>query len=365
MRYNLPMQKELDMQRFSGLSEAEAARRLTEEGYNELPSSKPRSSLAIAFEVAREPMFLLLIAGGAIYLSLGSIHEAIMLLGFVFVVMGITLYQERKTERAIEALRDLSSPRASVVRNGGQRRIPGREVVRGDTIIISEGDRVPADAVVASCVNLSADESLLTGESVPVRKAASAAETGEIARPGGDDLPYVYSGTLVVQGSGIARVIATGVNTELGRIGKALQTVKPEETRLQKETGALVRSLAIAGLSLCIMVIVVYGITRGNWLNGLLAGIALAMAMLPEEFPVVLTVFLALGAWRISKKRVLTRRVPAVETLGSATVLCVDKTGTLTLNRMSVRKLFARGEICDTDHSSGRATSPLPEGFHE
>ena len=351
---------ELDLAVIRGLSEEEASRRLQEEGYNELPSTKRRSIFAIAFEVVREPMFLLLIAAGAIYLVLGDIREAVMLLGFVFVVMGITLYQERKTERALEALRDLSSPRALVIRDGRQKRIPGREVVREDFIILSEGDRVPADAALLSCVNLSVDESLLTGESVPVLKS-SCDGTVEMARPGGDDLPFVYSGTLVIQGFGIARVRATGMNTEIGKIGQALQTIEPEETLLQKETARLVRNLAVIGLSLCVVVVVVYGLTRENWLNGLLAGIALAMAVLPEEFPVVLTVFLSLGAWRISRKRVLTRRVPAVETLGSASVLCVDKTGTLTLNRMSVQKIFACGRFYDLNNPD----EPLPEDIHE
>jgi len=207
-----------------GLSEEEASSRLMEEGYNELPSSKRRSIVAIALEVIREPMFLLLVACGAIYLILGDLQEALMLLGFVFVVMGITLYQERKTERALEALRDLSSPRARVIRDGEVKRIPGREVVREDILVLGEGDRVPADTAILSCTNLSIDESLLTGESVPVRKVACAGAIPEIACPGGDDLPFVYSGTLVVQGQGIACARATGSQTELGKIGKALQT---------------------------------------------------------------------------------------------------------------------------------------------
>jgi Ca2+-transporting ATPase len=350
----------LDAGNIQGLSESEAAERLKDEGYNELPSTKHRSFFAIAFEVVREPMFLLLIGGGIIYLMLGDVREAAMLLGFVFVVMGITLYQERKTERALEALRDLSSPRALVVRDGTQKRIPGREVVRGDIIIVSEGDRVPADAVLNSSVNLSVDESLLTGESVPVRKTHTAGPA-EMCRPGGDDLPCLYSGTLAVQGIGIAKVAATGSDTELGKIGKALQSIEPEETLLQRETGALVRKLALVGLSLCLVVVVVYGLTRHDWLKGLLAGITLAMAMLPEEFPVVLTIFLALGAWRISKKRVLTRRVPAVETLGSASVLCVDKTGTLTMNQMAVHQVYTRQKFCDPEAGSGS----LDEDMHE
>jgi Ca2+-transporting ATPase len=354
-----------DLSRISGLSENEAKRRIQQEGYNELPASKPRSIWRMAFEVAREPMFLLLISCGLIYLMTGEYEEAAMLLFFVFVVMGITLYQERKTERALEALRDLSSPRALVIRGGLRKRIPGREVARGDIIILSEGDRVPADATVRACTSLMADESLLTGESVTVRKSICEGNM-ELARPGGDDLPFVYSGTLIVQGRGVAEVAATGTHTEMGNIGKALRALETERTPLQAATRKLVRDMALAGALSAVVVIIVYGMTRGNtqesWLQGFLAGIALVMAMIPEEFPVVLTVFLALGAWRISQSRVLTRRVPALETLGAATVLCVDKTGTLTLNQMSVARLYSGGEFCDVATRTGE---PLGERFHE
>jgi Ca2+-transporting ATPase len=345
----------------TGLSEAEVTLRLQQHGYNELPSSKGRSILATAWDVVREPMFLLLLACGTIYLVLGDVQEAVMLLGFVFVVLGITLYQERKTERALEALRDLSSPRALVIRGGERKRIAGRDVVPDDLVVLAEGDRVPADAVVLSCNNLSTDESLLTGESVPVRKVAWDG-VREMTRPGGEDLPFVFSGTLIVQGQGIAQVRSTGIHTEMGNIGKALQTVQVEGTRLQKEVGLLVRRVAVFGLALCVVVIVIYGLTRGNWLQGFLAGITLAMAMLPEEFPVVLTIFLALGAWRLSKMKVLARRVPVIETLGSATVLCVDKTGTLTVNRMSIRKLAVEGTVLDVEQQAAQA---LPEEFNE
>jgi Ca2+-transporting ATPase len=351
----------LDLNSTQGLSDAEAHGRLQAEGYNELPSSQKRSVVAIALNVFREPMFLLLVACGTLYLILGDIREAIMLLGFVMVVMGITLYQERKTERALEALRDLTSPRALVIRDGEQKRIAGREVVTGDIVVLHEGDRVPADATLISCINLSADESLLTGESVAVRKTVWDGQSESI-RPGGDDLPFVFSGTMVVQGQGVARVHATGIRTEIGKIGKALQEVEAQSTPLQKETGRLVRNLAIVGVSLCVLVIVIYGLTRHDWLQGFLAGITLAMATLPEEFPVVLTIFLALGAWRLSQRQVLTRHVPAVETLGSATVLCVDKTGTLTQNRMTVRSIIVSGIALDLDDTSIRK---LPEEFHE
>jgi Ca2+-transporting ATPase len=344
-----------------GLTNQEALEHLAEDGYNELPSAKKRTFLHILLEVVREPMFLMLIACGLLYLLLGDREEALMLIGFVAVIIGITFYQEQKTERALEALRDLSSPRALVIRDGNQQRIAGREVVREDIILLSEGDRVPADAVLLSGSNLSVDESLLTGESVPVRKRPWDGRL-EMERPGGDDLPFVYSGTLVVKGQGIAEVRSTGPRTEIGKIGKALQILEPEDTNLQKQTSRIVRNFAIVGLSLCVIVVVVFALTRGgDWLNGFLAGITLAMATLPEEFPVVLTIFLALGAWRISQRHVLTRRVHAVEMLGAATVLCVDKTGTLTLNRMTVTRLSVGKETLEVD---GKQMS-LPEVFHQ
>ncbi len=345
----------------SGLSHEEAAGRLRRDGPNELPSSKPRSIAAIAWEVIKEPIFLLLVACGAIYLFLGDKQEALMLLGFVFVVTAISFYQEHKTERTLEALRDLSSPRALVIRGGQSKRIPGREVVKGDLIILEEGDRVPADARVLTSTNLSTDESLLTGESVPVRKTASVKAKATV-RPGGDDLPFVYSGTLVVQGRALAVVEEIGSRTEIGKIGRALQSVDLERTRLQLETARWVRILAIAGGVLCVVVVLLHGLTRGSWLNGILSGLTLAMAILPNELPVVLTIFMALGAWRISKHNVLTRRVPVVETLGSASVLCVDKTGTLTMNQMSVQRLFAGHSIFEVN---GPDPSLPPEKFHE
>ena len=353
------MLNESDIPRLSGLSAAQSAERLRAEGFNELPTGKPRKLFSIVLDVMREPMFLLLLVSGGLYLLLGDVREALLLLFFVFVVLGIALYQERKTERVLDALRDLSSPRARVIRDGHERRIPGREVVRDDILILAEGDRVSADAQLLWCSNVSADESLLTGESVPVRKRAS----GDMpaARPGGDDLPFVYAGSLIVRGQGVARVEATGLNTEIGRIGKALLKVAAEPTPLQRETRRMVRLFAAAGAALSLLVVAAYGLLRGDWLNGLLAGLTLAMSILPEEFVVILTVFLALGAWRMAKAQVLTRHMPVVETLGAATVLCVDKTGTLTRNRMSVARLHAHGE--DLDVTTARDS--LPENFHE
>ena len=317
----------------------------------------------IALEVVREPMFLMLVAAGSLYLFTGERGDAVLLLGSVVIVMAITIIQQRRTERALDALRDLSSPRALVVRDGAQRRVPGREVVRGDLVVLAEGDRVAADALLRRGINLSTDESALTGESVPVRKTPSTS-AAKLEAPGGDDLASVFSGTVVTAGQGIAEVLATGTRSELGRIGKALRQVQAEPTLLQKETGRLVRIFAIAGIAACAVVVLAYATTRGGtaeaWKQGLLAGIAMAMSVLPEEFPVVLTVFLALGAWRLSGSNVLTRHMPAVETLGATTVLCVDKTGTLTQNQMTLRRLAVAGRPVDL----AALDAPLPEDLH-
>ena len=305
----------------AGLTAAEAAARLAAEGPNTLPSATRKTTLVLALGVLREPMFMLLIAAAAIYIVLGSTGEALVLAASVAVMIAITVMQERKAERALEALRDLSSPRALVVRDGERRRIAGGEVVRGDLVLLAEGDRVPADALLESVNELLVDESLLTGESLPVEKRA-----GE----------RVFSGTLVAKGQGRAEVSATGANTELGRIGVSLATLQTEKTSLERETARLVKLVAAFAAALCVALAALYVLLRGQWLDAVLAGLTLAMAILPEEFPVVLTVFLALGAWRIARRGVLTRRMPAIEMLGAATVLCVDKTGTLTENRMSV-----------------------------
>jgi Ca2+-transporting ATPase len=231
------MTDKLKPEGYFGLSDAEVAIRLAADGYNELAAAGRRSILSTALGIIREPMFLLLVSCGVVYLVLGNGQEALMLLAFVVFVMALTFYQERKTENALESLRELSSPRALVLREGAERRIAGREVVRGDILIVNEGDRIPADAEILTSLNLLVDESLLTGESLPVRKSDQKMDDTAV-RPGGDDLPYIYSGTMVVQGQAIARVTETGVRTELGKIGKVLQTVQQEETLLQKETGA-------------------------------------------------------------------------------------------------------------------------------
>ncbi|HYM71832.1 MAG TPA: cation-translocating P-type ATPase [Stellaceae bacterium] len=347
-----------------GLDEATAQARLKAEGYNELPRSDRRTPLRIVAEVMREPMLALLLGGGVIYLALGDLKESIILLVFATLSVVITVVQENRTERVLEALRDLTSPRALVIRDGERKRIAGREVVRGDIVMLAEGDRVPADAFLVQSDDLQTDESLLTGESVPVRKIARD-DRGppEGRRPGGDDLPYVFSGSLVVRGSGIGEVIAIGTRSELGKIGQSLSTLETEPPRLQAQTRRLVRAFAVVGGGVSILAVLLYGVLRGGWLDAVLAGIALGMSMLPEEFPVVLTVFMAMGTWRISRARVLTRRAAAIETLGSATVLCTDKTGTLTENRMSIAELrLENGKIFRLRETAG---ATMPEEFRD
>jgi Ca2+-transporting ATPase len=345
----------------TGLSSEEAARRLAAEGPNELPASKRRNLVQQAWEVVRQPMLLLLLGAGAVNFLLSEPLDAAILMTFVVAVIAISIYQEHRTENALAALRDLSSPRALVVRDGRRVRIAGREVVRGDIVLLAEGDRVPADAALVDSVNLSVDESALTGESVPVRKARAGPRSAQDAmgRPGGDATPWVFSGTLVVKGHGISLVKGTGAATELGRIGAALRTIKTEQTPLQREIDRLVTVVAGLSIAAAVVVVIVFSLTRGRWLEGVLAGIAAAMALLPEEFPVVLTVFLAFGAWRMSQRQVLARRSAVVETLGSATVVCVDKTGTLTLNSMTVVDLTIASSTQRLDGG------PLPEPFHE
>ncbi|MDD5332687.1 MAG: cation-translocating P-type ATPase [Rhodoferax sp.] len=354
-----------------GLSTAQAAQRLLEDGPNALPGDQRRTLRAIAHETLAEPMFMLLLAAGSLYLLLGDLQEGLILFGLVLVVLALTLYQEGKTERAMAALRDLSSPRALVLRDGQPQRIAGSEVVCGDVLLLAEGDRVAADAVLIGGSDVQVDESLLTGEAVPVSKVPEAGPAAPQAsappRPGGDGQAALFSGTLLVKGHGSARVSATGSRSEIGRIGRALETLSSERSPLKKQTAKLVQILAVIAFGASLFLVVAYGLIRGDWLGALLAGIALAMALLPQEFTVVLTVLPALGAWRLSREKVLTRRIAAIETLGATSVLCVDKTGTLTENRMTVVQLYAQadsqaaGQSLEVDYA---VTRELPESFH-
>ena len=334
-----------------GLSSAVAAERLRTDGPNELAQDRNRGLGRLLLELTREPMLALLIAAAALYALIGDTREALTLGASVLVVLGITLAQQWKTERALASLKDLTSPRAQVIRDGLSVRIPGREVVRGDLVVLSEGDRVPADGRVIDAQNVLIDESLLTGESVPVQKVVDSEQSKE-------NESRVFSGTLVVRGRAMVEVVHTGARAEIGKIGQALSEIEVERTPLQAQIQRLVQTWGVLGAAACAVLVLWIGTTQGEWISALLAGLALAIAMLPEEFPVILTVFMALGAFRMSRRHVLARRMAAVEALGAISVLCVDKTGTVTQNRMRIARL----QTAELDYEVD--DRPLPEAVH-
>lgn len=343
----------------SGLSDDEAARRLQVHGPNEILDRERHGLLATLRGVLTEPMFLLLLVAASVYLVLGDLGEGLLLAGFAVITVGLVVFQERRSQHALDALRSLAAPQARVVRGGRQRRIAARELVPGDVFLLAEGERVAADGVVLDGGALEVDESLLTGESVPVRKQPAPAGQEAMVPPGAEGASCVYAGTLAVAGHAAVRVLATGGGTQVGRIGASLATIEIALTPLQRHLRRLVRIFGLATVAACVVITVGYGLLRGDWMQGLLSAIALGMAMLPEEFPMALAVFLALGAWRLARIQVLSRRPAVIEALGAATVLCVDKTGTLTENRMRLRRL-----VTEEEDVAVEAGQPLPEGVH-
>ncbi|HWQ85679.1 cation-translocating P-type ATPase [Brevundimonas sp.] len=320
---------------FHGLEASEAARRLAEDGPNLLSADRTRPMAAIALSALREPMFLLLAAAAALYLALGDRAEGLLLAAAGLVTMALVVAQEVRSETALRALRRLSDPTVRVVRDGRAYAVPAREVVRGDIVLLAEGQRAPADGVLIGPEVLQIDESALTGESVPVIRSGAAVPSDQALSD------RIFAGTLTVAGQGVLQVSATGPRTALGRIGASLSAIGQDRTPLQKSTGRIVIWIGVLALVFAVVVAVAYGRVRGLWIEGALAGITIAIALIPEEFPVVLSVFLALGAWRLARRRVLVRRAAAIEALGGATLLCVDKTGTLTENRMAVTALWS------------------------
>ncbi|MEO6380166.1 MAG: cation-translocating P-type ATPase [Caulobacteraceae bacterium] len=330
----------------SGLDEAEAARRLAQFGPNELRKAKSRSLAIILRGTLREPMFLLLLGASVLYLVLGDLGEGLFLTFGACLTIGLVVFQEARSERALAALRQLAEPFARVVRGGIERRIPARDLAPGDLLLVGEGERLPADAVLLRGEVLSVDESTLTGESAPVAKQpdpGAVAGEGDPA-PGGEGGAHLFAGTLIVRGQGVAEVTCTGSRTALGRIGASLADIEDEPTPLQRTAGRLVSIFGLFALAFCTLVVIVYGLVRGNWVEAALAGVTVSIALIPEEFPMVLAVFMALGSWRLARRKVLVRRAAVIEALGGASVLCVDKTGTLTENRMQVSRLWFDGE---------------------
>jgi len=328
-----------------GLTSQQATELLAIHGLNQIEPATKRGIVRLLLEIMREPMLLLLLAAGIVNFLLSEPLDGWMLLAMVSFVIGVTLVQGRRTENAVAALRNLTAPLALVVRDGQSQRISSVDLVPSDIIMVAEGDRVPADAVLLSREICELDESALTGESVPVQRWSDSAQGAE-----------VFAGTMVTRGHGIARVVNTGRNTRIGQIGKALASVVNERTQLQREIDRLVRVIAIIGVSAALLVTLTYGLTRGDFVEGLLAGIATAMAMLPEEFPVVLTVFMAFGTWRMARRNVLVRRPAVVEALGSVSTICADKTGTITQNRMQISALNIAGDRLEVSDGTDAPT---------
>jgi Ca2+-transporting ATPase len=329
-----------------GLTSEDAARLLAQFGPNAPPESPPPGVLKIALRTLKEPMFFLLAAAATLYLFVGDLGEGLFMMAGAGASISLVVFQELRSERALQALQRLAEPTAHVRRDGEERRIPARDLVPGDIILIGEGQRVSADALLLAGDALVIDESILTGESAPVTKTL-AGDGPDLAfpDPGGDYTPFLYAGSMIVRGSGVARVERTGPRTAVGGLGASLAAIQGEPSPLQQRTGELVTKLGVFALLFCALVIVAYGLIKGDWFEGAIAGITLAIGLLPEEFPMVLAIFLAIGAFRLARRNVLVRRSSVTETLGSTSLLCVDKTGTLTENRMAVVALYTGGPI--------------------
>jgi P-type Ca2+ transporter type 2C len=343
-----------------GLSDTEAGLRLASHGPNEAPDQEGHGWWSTLRGVFTEPMFLMLLVAAALYLVLGDLGEGLLLSFFAVVTVGLVVLQQRRSEHALQALRVLAAPQVRVMRDGRVRRMAARELVPGDVFLVGEGERIAADGIVREAVGLEVDESLLTGESVAVGKRVWQSQDGlAMQPPAGDAGAFVYASTLAVAGHAVVEVLCTGGATQVGRIGASLAGIETAPTPLEQHLRRLVRGFGLAAAALCCVIVVGYGLLRGDWLQGLLSAVAIGMAMLPEEFPMALAVFLALGAWRLARIQVLSRRPAVIEALGAATVLCVDKTGTLTENRMRLARLVT--EQADVAVQAGQ---PLPEALH-
>jgi Ca2+-transporting ATPase len=337
-----------------GLNAVQVKLLQAQHGFNELPNTDQKTLGKAIYRIITEPMFGLLLLTGLIYLLIGSAADAAVLMVFIVIAIGITLFQQQKSERAIEALKDLSSPRALVIRDGDTQRISGREVTVGDVLVLEEGDRIAADAILIKTNDLLIDESLLTGESIPVEK--SCLSKNDIAANN-----KIYSGCLVLRGGGQALVTSIGMQTEVGKIGKSLKLINSKASPIQQEIAILIKRFASIGICLSLLVWLIYGLIYQQWLQGALSAIALTMSLLPQEFTVILTVFMALGVWRIAQQQVLTRHAPVIETLGSITTLCADKTGTLTQNQMALEVVATPDEIRDVQAYQSNFSSQINE----
>lgn len=332
----------------AGLSQFEARRRLSECGPNELIEKRKVPAWQLFLEQFKNFLIIILLVAVALSAVLGEVADAIVIFVIVLFAAGLGFFQEYRAERALEALRRLSAPLARVVRDGQEMEIPACEVVLGDIVLLSAGDKVPADMRLVQAVNLKTDEAPLTGESTPVEKIVKPLE-GEV--PLGDRANMVFMGTVVVYGRGMGVVVATGMATEFGKIAALLETVEKEKTPLQVNLDRLGKYIGVAALALC-FVLAAIGVMRGHEiLEMVIWGVSLAVAAVPEALPAVVTISLALGVQRMVQRHALVRKLPAVETLGCTTFICSDKTGTLTQNQMTVRRILANGKMIEVTGS--------------
>ncbi len=352
-----------------GLTIAEASKRLVETGPNEIQAAKRVSAWEILLEQFKNILILILLGATAISLFLGHGVESIVIAVIVLFAVLLGFIQEYRAERAIEALRKMAAPTASVLRDGNEIKIPARELVPGDVILLHTGDRMPADARLLEAINLQVEEAALTGESVPVEKHIQPLSGNDL--PVGDRKNMVYAGTAATYGRGKALVVATGMQTEFGKIAQLLQTVESGKTPLQHNLDKVGTALARAAF-VVVAIIVALGLLRGQpFIEMLIFGIALAVAVVPEALPAVVTISLAIGVQKMVKRNALIRRLPAVETLGSTSVICSDKTGTLTKDEMTVRKIYTAGEMFNVSGAgyepsgvfsrNGSSNQPTPE----
>ncbi len=326
-----------------GLSSAEATRRLAQYGPNELQAAHHVSPWEILFEQFKNVLIIILLIATALSAFLGEGIDAIAIAIIVLFAVGLGFIQEYRAERAIEALRQMAAPTASVLRYGEEEDIPAREVVPGDVVLLHAGDKIPADGRLIEAINLQVEEAALTGESVAVEKHTAPLDNGGLAL--GDRKNMVYGGTAATYGRGRVVVTATGIHTEFGKIAQLLQTVESGRTPLQENLDKVGHMLARAAF-IIVAIIVGLGLLRGQpFVEMIIFGIALAVAVVPEALPAVVTISLAIGVQRMVKRNALVRRLPAVETLGSTSVICSDKTGTLTKDEMTVRKIFVNGDM--------------------
>ena len=328
-----------------GLSETEAQRLLEEVGPNELEEQGARSPFAILWDQFKSIIVLILIVAAAISAFLGDYKDMVAILAIVVLNAALGFTQEYRAEKAMVALRQMAAPVVRVRRDGRERAVPARDLAPGDIVLLEAGNVVPADGRVLESASLRAQESALTGESEPVDKTVRTLE--ETEAPLAERRNMVYMGSVIAYGRGVALVTDTGMRTELGRIATLLRTVEREPTPLQRRLDTVGKWLAVVALAL-VVVIVGLGLLRGEDIQILLlTGVSIAVAAIPEGLAATVTIALALGAQRMLKRQALIRKLPAVETLGSVTVICSDKTGTLTQNRMTVTALDVAGDRVD------------------